>query len=542
MSYNQSHLSRRSRRPWIGRASFIVLAWCLSWVVVWSATAQDTCYRIVDLGALGFTPVITEGIFGINNANQAVFTAVVNGKKHAMLYLPADAFDLTAGVHDLHTLANLDAGVESAAHDINDAGIVVGQANNRAHVWRLDKDPFDFIDLGTFSAGGSSTAFAINNDTPFPIVVGDGNLLFNCQCDPDEPFDELIRRGFALPLEDPPDLLDDAALLKQSAGLGCQPNTFARDVKSLAALTVAGYSTFTGEACHAPEGCGAANAATAWIDPNPGNNVGAALTPLPPDGPFFSGGTQAWGVSDTEAIVGYGHTHSSSPCPRHAVYWPTFTDPPVDLGEATGVDQSAQTLALRINNNQLPQTVQAVGWSSGTPSRALLWECDGNCDQLPNWSATDLNDTIQHCSNNWSIREAYDVNDNGWIIGMGIFAAQKHAILLTPLANCCDTDLNGDGTVGAADLLALLVAWGPCPPLPADCLADLDCDGSVGAADLLILLIDWGAECNNGVLVGGGPVPRNVQDCIDRFCCDEEDLPAFENCICLVDPECDITP
>ncbi|MEE8153487.1 MAG: hypothetical protein V3T53_00840 [Phycisphaerales bacterium] len=53
-------------------------------------------------------------------------------------------------------------------------------------------------------------------------------------------------------------------------------------------------------------------------------------------------------------------------------------------------------------------------------------------------------------------------------------------------------DLNMDGSVGAADLLILLVSWGPCPDPPADCPADLDGNGSVGAADLLILLAAWG--------------------------------------------------
>ena len=53
-------------------------------------------------------------------------------------------------------------------------------------------------------------------------------------------------------------------------------------------------------------------------------------------------------------------------------------------------------------------------------------------------------------------------------------------------------DLNGDGSVGVADLLILLASWGPCPDLPETCPADLDLDGNVGVADLLILLANWG--------------------------------------------------
>ena len=53
-------------------------------------------------------------------------------------------------------------------------------------------------------------------------------------------------------------------------------------------------------------------------------------------------------------------------------------------------------------------------------------------------------------------------------------------------------DLDGSGSVGAADLLALLASWGSCPDLPETCPADLDLDNIVGASDLLILLANWG--------------------------------------------------
>jgi len=52
----------------------------------------------------------------------------------------------------------------------------------------------------------------------------------------------------------------------------------------------------------------------------------------------------------------------------------------------------------------------------------------------------------------------------------------------------CPTDLNGDGTVGFGDVLAMLAAWGPC----ALCAADLDADGSAGFTDLLFVLSSWG--------------------------------------------------
>ena len=62
------------------------------------------------------------------------------------------------------------------------------------------------------------------------------------------------------------------------------------------------------------------------------------------------------------------------------------------------------------------------------------------------------------------------------------------AMELVPAA----ADLDGDGTVGIVDFLALLAVWGPCPGPPAGCPADLDGDGAVGVVDMLMLLADWG--------------------------------------------------
>ena len=55
----------------------------------------------------------------------------------------------------------------------------------------------------------------------------------------------------------------------------------------------------------------------------------------------------------------------------------------------------------------------------------------------------------------------------------------------------CPGDLDGDGTVGATDLLLLLVTWGRCDDCN-DCQPDFDRNCSVGATDLLELLVNWG--------------------------------------------------
>ena len=57
-------------------------------------------------------------------------------------------------------------------------------------------------------------------------------------------------------------------------------------------------------------------------------------------------------------------------------------------------------------------------------------------------------------------------------------------------------DVNGDAIVNAADLLAVINGWGPCPPDSKGCPADLspipDGDGVVNAADLLAVIEGWG--------------------------------------------------
>lgn len=51
-------------------------------------------------------------------------------------------------------------------------------------------------------------------------------------------------------------------------------------------------------------------------------------------------------------------------------------------------------------------------------------------------------------------------------------------------------DVNGDGTVDFSDLLAVLAAWGACPP-GEQCPTDVDGDGTTGFNDLLIVLSNF---------------------------------------------------
>lgn len=92
-------------------------------------------------------------------------------------------------------------------------------------------------------------------------------------------------------------------------------------------------------------------------------------------------------------------------------------------------------------------------------------------------------------------------------------------------------DLDGDGTVGVADFLELLSAWGSCPPpCPAECLEDLDGDDAVGVSDMLLLLAAWGPNLGDPAdLDGDGQV--GVIDLLAL-------LQAFGPCPVLFPPTC----
>ena len=67
------------------------------------------------------------------------------------------------------------------------------------------------------------------------------------------------------------------------------------------------------------------------------------------------------------------------------------------------------------------------------------------------------------------------------IVDMGAYEFQVFQVT-------CPWDVDCNGSVGAADLLAVLFSWGPCKGCPAD----FDENGNVGASDLLALLANWG--------------------------------------------------
>jgi hypothetical protein len=111
----------------------------------------------------------------------------------------------------------------------------------------------------------------------------------------------------------------------------------------------------------------------------------------------------------------------------------------------------------------------------------------------------------------------------------------------------CVADLDVNGTVNTADLLALLAAWGPCPP-DEFCHADFDYSGAVGTTDLLTLLAAWGpCEPLGACCIWDGTcLDLSANDCalqgesiwFEGESCDTFQCPDWPTGACCVEGEC----
>ncbi len=57
----------------------------------------------------------------------------------------------------------------------------------------------------------------------------------------------------------------------------------------------------------------------------------------------------------------------------------------------------------------------------------------------------------------------------------------------------CPADTNNSGAVDVDDLIAVVLAWGPCPAPPVACPADVNDNGIVDVDDLIAVILAWGA-------------------------------------------------
>jgi hypothetical protein len=463
----------------------------------------------------------------LNNLGQVVGQTQVDlGDEtyvlRAFLWLPTPAYGLAQGMHDLGVIPpDQDPWItDSLARDINEAGQLTGESGGWGFVWFPEsfhsfpvKTPWplpEFDDLTPNHAWALDDGVPPNGD---PVrVVGWGQ-------DQGSP----LNFGFFWESNKPTQLervnppAGEPYNWTNSQIYGIRPDGSLRRV-------------LAGKAHYGPliGNYGAIGLDKFFDD--------FALTlDLPPgfdttEGPY----AEARDASNWGELVGWGKDEQNQSLQR-ALYWETVTSAPVNLHTAVNPDipSDQDTVAEAIARPSGDGWPQVVGWNDFT-DRALLWRRDGQGQ----WSVQDPNQLIgTHAQDDWVLREAHDINNGTsipgwgefptpWIVGWGLYGtypSDKHRAFLLSTAKECPEDLDFDGDIDTADLLILLANWDHCPEGEI-CWSDIDMDGEVGTADLLQLLAEWGS-CDGTP----GSIPRNVQDCIDRF--GFGDPEALEACI-----------
>ena len=151
-----------------------------------------------------------------------------------------------------------------------------------------------------------------------------------------------------------------------------------------------------------------------------GNNVGLGTL----------GGTysDALGINDNGQIVGRAHI-SGNRYSQATLFDPTGNHNNISLDPFGSSHSGANSI------NNIGQIVGLAG------DRATLFDITGAGNNI------DLNDVIDQ-SLGWYLREARDINDNGWIVGYGINPnGDRRAYLLTPVPEPCSLLLLGVSTL-----------------------------------------------------------------------------------------------
>ncbi len=198
--------------------------------------------------------------------------------------------------------------------------------------------------------------------------------------------------------------------------------------------------------------------------------------------------SEALGVSpDGRVVVGWAHNRLNQ---RRAFLWVPGNQSVRDLGTLSG---DIESWANDVSDGRLVMDRIVVGASyDGRRQRAVRWS---NLGPLP--VVEDLNQTYACLLTDGSrLEEATAISPDGrYIVGWGYDASRgfQAGFLLDTQCSPHNGDVNNDGCVDDADLLAVLFAFGQ----TGECLGrvDVNCDGVVDDEELLTVLFNFGTGC-----------------------------------------------
>ena len=431
-------------------------------------------FRVTVLRSIGGMSALAHGTAGINSDGQVVYAYLASGTPHAWYWSPHTEYGLAGNaVHTIDSTSNA-----SVARDINDAGNIAGYSasGRKATLWTPASGSFG---TPTLFATANSEAHALSNDNP-PHVVGVRHLTTTCDStfERDEAFNWTV--GGAV-----------TALAPLSPFAG--EHSIAYDIRRNGADVIVGNS----EECTRAAACELLFAGTGWDD----TPASAVLSYNGIRTTAFARTTFGQGVNDDGKVVGwvwFKPTNQSIDCDPTATYWPSYSSTsPVDLAAHLSPANDTSR-AFAINSLTNPQVVGV----NTTTDHGILWEYSGS------WSSVDLDSSpsiIAACSDSaWEVREAHDINDNGWIVAMGDGSNGRHALLLTPVE--CPYDVNGDGFIDeydAAEILELGDLQDPSCPMAVICRwdVDFDCDTDYDDYEAVLAYI---SECGDPCTCEGG--------------------------------------
>jgi len=356
-------------------------------VILLSLTAFANADRqLIDLG-----PGVA---YSINDKGQIVgCDYYYTGEPDTIPPINATLFDSTGGGANIK-LGTLNGDNWARAYSINNSGQVVGTSSighTTSHACLFDTTGAGNNKyLGDFG-GGISSAKSINDNglivgESYSVSVGQYGCLYTTKYDP------LTHKTVPVVVN-----------------LGTISGGFGAPLTRSSALSINNKGHIVGYVANA-----------SWNDPDfyyaclfdeTGNKANKKLGAL--------GGSQgtAYSINDSDQIVGWATTNSNS---MHACLFDnTGGGANIDIGTlSNGFDYS---YAVSIND-----LGQIVGYASnGFYELAVLFDATGRGNNI------DLNTLID--SSSWTLRQAYGINNNGWIVGdMTNASGDTHAFLLTP--------------------------------------------------------------------------------------------------------------